>query len=176
MKSLCLPILKRMMGIVRILRAYMMLGDAVSKLETFVWIFNCIARFRTWSLFTLKASYLVKQPIFHVVVSVYRLKFETRPSSLLNFRTAYFSKYFENVWITLDFSCDCQTMSRIAWHRFMNMNTLFLCWIVHKWRYMQTNIKCSCESNSRLGFHSSKHIWGHESLHQHFPGHILLWK
>ena len=114
--------------------------------------------------------------IFHVMVSVYRLKFETRPSSLLNFRTAYFSKYFENVWITLDFSCDCQTMSRIAWHRFMNMNTLFLCWIVHKWRYMQTNIKCSCESNSRLGFHSSKHIWGHESLHQHFPGHILLWK
>ena len=38
----------------------MVLGDAVSKLETFVWILNRISRSITWSLFTLKASYLVK--------------------------------------------------------------------------------------------------------------------
>ena len=39
------------------------LGDAVSKLETFVWILlilNHISRSKTWSLFTLKPSYLVK--------------------------------------------------------------------------------------------------------------------
>ena len=35
------------------------LGDAVSKLETFVWILSYISRSITWSLFTLKASYLV---------------------------------------------------------------------------------------------------------------------
>ena len=38
----------------------MILGDAVSKLETFVWILNHIARSITWFLFILKASYLVK--------------------------------------------------------------------------------------------------------------------
>ena len=44
-------------------RVYMVLGDAFSKLETFVWILNRISRSITWSLFTLKASYLVKWPI-----------------------------------------------------------------------------------------------------------------
>ena len=39
----------------------MVLGDAVSKLETFVWILNHISRFITWSLFILKASYLNDQ-------------------------------------------------------------------------------------------------------------------
>ena len=38
----------------------MILGDAVSKLETFVWILNQISRFITSSLFTLKAPNLVK--------------------------------------------------------------------------------------------------------------------
>ena len=38
----------------------MILGDAVSKLETFVWILSHISRSITWSLFILKASYLVK--------------------------------------------------------------------------------------------------------------------
>ena len=41
----------------KILRVYMILGDAVSKLETFVWILNHISRSITWSLFILKSSY-----------------------------------------------------------------------------------------------------------------------
>ena len=36
------------------------LGDAVSTLQTFVWILNHVSRSITWSLFTLKASNLVK--------------------------------------------------------------------------------------------------------------------
>ena len=43
-----------------ILRVYMVLGDAVSILETFVWILSLIPRSITWSLFTLKTSYLVE--------------------------------------------------------------------------------------------------------------------
>ena len=39
----------------------MVLGDAVSKLEKFVSILDHISTSITWSLFTLKASYLVKQ-------------------------------------------------------------------------------------------------------------------
>ena len=39
----------------------MVLGDAVSKLEMFVMILNHVSRSITWSLFTLKASYLVKK-------------------------------------------------------------------------------------------------------------------
>ena len=46
----------------KILRVYMVLGDAFSKLEV-VWILNSTSRSITWSLFTLKASYLVKWPI-----------------------------------------------------------------------------------------------------------------
>ena len=42
----------------------MILTDAVSKLETFVWILNHISRSITWSLFPLKASYLVKWPMW----------------------------------------------------------------------------------------------------------------
>ena len=38
----------------------MVLGDAVSKLETFVWILNHILRSITWSLFTLKVVVMVK--------------------------------------------------------------------------------------------------------------------
>ena len=49
--------------LIKNLRIYMVLGDAFSKLETFVWILNRISRSITWSLFTLKASYLVKWPI-----------------------------------------------------------------------------------------------------------------
>ena len=41
-------------------KSYMILGDAVSKLQTFVWILNHISRSITWSLFILRASYLVK--------------------------------------------------------------------------------------------------------------------
>ena len=70
------------------------LGDAVSKLETFVWILNQISRSITWSLFTVKASNLVKWPISTSSFMwwcqfIDWLKFETRPSSLMNFGTAY---------------------------------------------------------------------------------------
>ena len=87
-KSLCLPILNSITEI------YMGLGDAVSKLETFVWILSHILRSMTWSLFTLKASYLVKWSIstwsfMWWCQFIDWLKFETRPSSLLNFGTAY---------------------------------------------------------------------------------------
>ena len=72
----------------------MVLGDAVSKLETFVWILNHISRSITWSLFTLKTLNFVKWPISTWSFTwwcqiIDWLKFETRPSSLLNFGTAY---------------------------------------------------------------------------------------
>ena len=41
------------------------LGEAVSKLKTFVWIFNRVSRAIIWSLFTLKASYLVNDQSQH---------------------------------------------------------------------------------------------------------------
>ena len=41
----------------------MVWGDTVSTLEMFVWILNHVSRSITWSLFTLKASYLVKWPL-----------------------------------------------------------------------------------------------------------------
>ena len=55
-------------------------------LETFVWILNRISRSITWSLFTLKASYLVKWPIstwsfMWWCQLIDQLKFETRPNS-----------------------------------------------------------------------------------------------
>ena len=64
----------------------MISGDAVSKLETFAWIFNHISRFIAWSLFTLKALCLVKWPIttwsfIWWFLFIHLLKFETRPSS-----------------------------------------------------------------------------------------------
>ena len=81
----------------------MVLGDAVSKLETFVWIMSHISRSKTWSLFTLKASYLVKWSILTWSFLWWCqfsdwLKFvETRPSSLFNFRTAYWTIDLEMV-------------------------------------------------------------------------------
>ena len=55
----------------------MVLGDAVSKLETFVWILSIISRSITWSLLHPKSIILGQMinldMIFHVVVSVYRL-------------------------------------------------------------------------------------------------------
>ena len=71
----------------------MVLGDAVSKWETFVWILNHISKSITWSLFTLKPSYLVKWPMLTWSFMCWCqfidwLKFETRASPLLNFGTA----------------------------------------------------------------------------------------
>ena len=76
-------------------------GDSVSKLETFVWILSHISRPITWFLFTLKASYLVKWSIstwsfMWWCQFIDWLKFETCPSSLLNFGTAYFRR--SRVW------------------------------------------------------------------------------
>ena len=72
----------------------MVWGDAVSKLETFVWILSHISRTITWSLFILKAPYLVKWSILPRSFMwwcqfIDWLKFETHPSSLLNFGMAY---------------------------------------------------------------------------------------
>ena len=91
-KSLCLPMLKSITEIIKILRVYMVLMDTVSKLETIVWILKHISRFIAWSLFILKASYLVKWPIstwsfMWWCQFIDLLKFETRPSLLLNFGT-----------------------------------------------------------------------------------------
>ena len=60
---------------------------AVSTLQTFVWILNHVSRSITWSLFTLKASNLVKRQLWTWFFMwqcqfIEWLKFETRPSSL----------------------------------------------------------------------------------------------
>ena len=57
-KSLCLPIFRNITEITKKRRVY--LGDAVTKLQTFVWIFNHVSRVTTWSLFILRAPNLVK--------------------------------------------------------------------------------------------------------------------
>ena len=76
-KSLCLPSLESITEIIKILTVYMVLGDAVLKLENQNWILNHVSRSITWSLFTLKSTILGQMTnlnmIFHVVVSVYRL-------------------------------------------------------------------------------------------------------
>ena len=82
----------------KFLRVYIVLGDAVSKLETFVSILSHISRSINWSLFTLKASYLVKWPISKWSFTwwcqfIDWLKFEVHSSSLLNFGTAYASSF-----------------------------------------------------------------------------------
>ena len=64
--------------------------DAFPKLEAIVWILKHVLRSITCSLFTLKASNLVKcysHMIFHAVVSIGK-RFETRPSYLRNFGMA----------------------------------------------------------------------------------------
>ena len=87
------------------------MGEAVSNLETFVWILNHISRFITWSLFILKALCLVKWPIstgsfMWWCQFIDLLKFETHPSSLLNFGT--FSPWiefkFDWVWLTTGYA------------------------------------------------------------------------
>ena len=75
----------------------MVLGDAFSNLETFVWILNHISRSITWSMLTLKASNLVNWPIstwsfMWCCQIIDWLKFETRPRSLMNFGTAYLAR------------------------------------------------------------------------------------
>ena len=57
-KALCLPIFRNITEITKKRRVY--LGDAVIKLQTFVWIFNHVSRVTTWSLFNLRGPDLVK--------------------------------------------------------------------------------------------------------------------
>ena len=94
----------------------MILGDAVSKLQTFVWILNHI-------LVSLHPKRIILgqmtnlNMLFHVLVSatslpgsrpwergwwcqfIDLLKFETRPSSLLNFGTAYSLKFLKKFYL-----------------------------------------------------------------------------
>ena len=91
----CLATLKSIKEIINNLRVNVILGDAVSKLETLIWILNHISRFIAWHLFTLKASYLVKMTnlnmIFHVVVPVYRcVKIWNSPQCPAEFRNSKF--------------------------------------------------------------------------------------
>ena len=67
----------------KILRVYIVLGDAVSTLQTFVWILNHVSGSITWSLFILKVSNLIKWQLW-MWSFTWWLKFETRPSSLCN--------------------------------------------------------------------------------------------
>ena len=104
-KSLCLPILKSITEIMKILRVCRILVEAVSKLETFVWILKHISRAIAWSLFTLKASHLVKWPTSTWSFMWWCqlndcLEFETRPSSLLNFGRANYNWFgFVSDWL-----------------------------------------------------------------------------
>ena len=65
------------MEIIKILKSLYGFGDAVSKLETFVWILNHISRSITWSMFTLKTLKYGQMSslnmILYVMVSDYRL-------------------------------------------------------------------------------------------------------
>ena len=68
---------------------YMVLGHTVSTLQKFVWILNHVSRSITSSLFTPKASNLVKWQLWTWSFMWWChfsdwLKFETRPSSLRN--------------------------------------------------------------------------------------------
>ena len=67
----------------------MVLGDAVTKLQRFVWIFNHVSRVITWSLFNFRAPNLFKKPIstwpfIWWCQFIDWFEFETRPSSLRN--------------------------------------------------------------------------------------------
>ena len=70
----------------------MVLGDAASKSEMFVWIFNYVLKSVTWSLFDLKASHLDRWPISKYCylscdgLNNYQL---VHPSSLRNSEMAY---------------------------------------------------------------------------------------
>ena len=73
------------------LKVYMVLGDAVSTLQMFVWIWNHVSRTITSSPFTPKASILVKRQLWTwsfmwLCQFLDWLKIETRPSSLCNSR------------------------------------------------------------------------------------------
>ena len=55
----------------------MVLGDAASKLERFVWILNYVFKSIAWSLFNIKPSNLGRSPIYYLsgggVNIIYRL-------------------------------------------------------------------------------------------------------
>ena len=69
----------------------MVLGDAVSRLETFIWILNHISRSITCSMSNDQSQHDLWCDGTCQIIDW--LKFETRPSSLLNFRTAYSNNF-----------------------------------------------------------------------------------
>ena len=78
---------------------YMVLGDAVTKLQRFVWIFNHVSRVITWSLFNFRALNLLQKPISTWPVIwwcqfIDWFEFETRPSSLRNSEMANKARIF----------------------------------------------------------------------------------
>ena len=67
--------------------------NAVTKLQTFVWIFNHVSRVITWSLFNFRAPNLSKKPIstwpfIWWCQFIDQFKFETSSSSLRNYESA----------------------------------------------------------------------------------------
>ena len=88
------------------------------KLETFVWILNHNSRSITLSLFTLKASYLVKWPfnlnmIFHVVISVYRLiKIWNSPQFPAEFRNSQWVNEISFTEHNRETGIDCKQINR----------------------------------------------------------------
>ena len=92
-KSLCLPILKSITEIMKNFKSLYGFGGRCLKIRDVCMDLSHVSRSITWSLFTLKASYLVKWSIstwsfMWWCQFIDWLKFETRPSSLLNFGTA----------------------------------------------------------------------------------------
>ena len=78
---------------------YMVLGDAVTKLQRFVWIFNHVLRVITWSLFNFRALNLFKKPIsawpfIWWCQFIDWFEFETRPNSLRNSEMANILEVF----------------------------------------------------------------------------------
>ena len=59
-KIMCLPIFRNITEIVN-----MVLGDAVTKLQRFVWLLNHVSRVITWSLFNLSAPNLANDQSQH---------------------------------------------------------------------------------------------------------------
>ena len=83
----------------RVKTLYMVLGDAVTKLHSFVRIFNHISRVITWSLFNFRAPNLFKKPIstwpfIWWCQFIDWFEFETQPSSLRNCEMANKARIF----------------------------------------------------------------------------------
>ena len=143
----------------KILRVYVVLGDAVSKLETFVWILSHISRSITWSLFTLKAPYLLKWSILTWSFMwwcqfIDWLKFETRPSSLLNFGTAYWAKscrafsWFSVLWTKIG-----EFLGKVM--NFKLLTLILFCFLTYSYKCLPLQLLSSRTTWPGQGFSSS---------------------